>query len=67
MPNSSKTTRPRGRPIIHGRETKKARALRREVREILRALRAVPADSKLSTRADCALTSVCRVVAVVNS
>ena len=41
MPNPSKTTRPRGRPIIHGKETKKARALRREVREILRALRAI--------------------------
>ena len=26
----------------------------------------VPTDSKLTTRADCALTSVCRVAAVVN-
>ena len=35
----NKTPRPRGRPIIHGRETKTARAQRREVREILRALK----------------------------
>jgi len=35
----NKTPRPRGRPVIHGRETKTARAQRREVREILRALK----------------------------
>lgn len=39
MAIKNKSQRPRGRPIIHGRETKAARAQRREVRALIRALR----------------------------
>ena len=45
----NKTPLPRGRPIIHGRETKTARAQRREVREILRALKKRLPDNHAET------------------
>ena len=48
----NKTPLPRGRPIIHGRETKTARAQRREIREILRALKKrLPDDHAETTEA----------------